>query len=109
MLNKEEEKEVVLLDAIENHCKVEALLNGKKKVELEIDPEKYPPQAEQGIIGMKVGDLYKPSATLTYEIKKIYPPVEPKPKAKPEKQYEYDLENPEIEEDEEEPFEEENN
>ena len=43
-------------------------------MELNIDVDKFPLQAEAGVIGMKVGDLYKPTERLTYEIRKIYPP-----------------------------------
>lgn len=69
-----ETMEIRYMDAIENHCKVDAILNGTKKVELNIDVDKFPLQVEAGIIGMKVGDLYKPTERLTYEIRKIYPP-----------------------------------
>lgn len=69
-----EQKEIRYMDVIENHCKVDAILNGVKKVELNIDVDKFPLQAEAGVIGMKVGDLYKPTERLSYEIRKIYPP-----------------------------------
>ena len=69
-----EQTEIRYMDAIENHCKVDAILNGTKKVELNIDVDKFPLQPEAGVIGMKVGDLYKPTERLTYEIRKIYPP-----------------------------------
>ena len=69
-----EQTEIRYLDAIENHCKVDAILNGVKKVELNIDVDKFPLQAEAGIIGMEIGDFYKPTERLTYEIRKIYPP-----------------------------------
>lgn len=66
--------EIRQMDAIENHCKVDAILNGTKKVELNVDIDKFPLQTDSGIIGMRVGDLYQPTERLTYEIKKIYPP-----------------------------------
>ena len=57
-----EQTEIRYMDAIENHCKVDAILNGTKKVELNIDVDKFPLQAEAGVIGMKVGDFYKPTS-----------------------------------------------
>ena len=69
-----ETKQIRYMDAIENHCKVDAILNGTKKVELNIDVDKFPLLVDAGIIGMKVAELYKPPPLLTYEIRKIYPP-----------------------------------